>query len=161
MVALSSARPTTLKQSPMRRTVRIYNLFRRRYRARRLGIEFRRGANWVLPGKMFVNSMRWAISATSCANGAGYCRLRWIFSVHARNTYPDAVIHTYEPNPSMKKFLEHQSGIGGFTYFLKAIGNNDDMVFLDRGGGVSPHKVPFSNRAGTLLRWCSIRVFSD
>jgi hypothetical protein len=100
-------------------------------------------------------------TTTSCANDAGYCRSRWIFSVHARNTYPDAIIHTYEPNPSMKKFLEHQSGIGGFTYFLKAIGNNDDMVFLDRGGGVSPHKVPFSNRAGTLLRWCSIRVFSD
>jgi hypothetical protein len=37
--------------------------FRRRCRARRLGIEFRRGANWVLPGEMFVNSMRWAISA--------------------------------------------------------------------------------------------------
>jgi hypothetical protein len=61
-VALSSARPTTLKQRPIR-TVTIYNLFRRRYRARRLGIEFRRGANWILPGEMFVNSMRWAISA--------------------------------------------------------------------------------------------------
>src|SRR5262245_12160105 len=42
---------TTLKQSPMSRTARIYNLRRRRYRARRLGIEFRRGASWVLPGE--------------------------------------------------------------------------------------------------------------
>jgi hypothetical protein len=78
--------------------------------------------------------------------------------VHARNTYFDAIIHAYEPNPSMKQFPKHQSGTGGFTYFLKAIGNNDDMVFLDRGGGVSPHKVPFSNRAGTSLRWCSICI---
>ena len=38
--------------------------------------------------------------------------------MHARNTYPDAIIHAYEPNPNMKQFLEHQSEIGGFTYFL-------------------------------------------
>jgi hypothetical protein len=85
-----------------------YNLFRRRYRARPLGIEFRRGANWVLPGEMFVNSMRWAISApydNILCDGAGYCRSRWIFSVHARNTYSDAIIHTYEPNPVWNRRL--------------------------------------------------------
>jgi hypothetical protein len=41
-------------------------------------------------------------------------------SMHARNTYPDAIIHAYEPNPNMKQFLEHQSGIEGFTYSLEA-----------------------------------------
>ena len=108
--------------------------------------------------------LTWAISAPY---DNILCERCWILPLtldfqRARSEYLSRCHHpTYEPNPSMKKFLEHQSGIGGFTYFLKAIGNNDDMVFLDRGGGVSPHKVPFSNRAGTLLRWCSIRVFSD
>jgi FkbM family methyltransferase len=64
------------------------------------------------------------------------------FSVHALNTYPDAIIHAYEPKPNMKEFLEHQSGIGGFTYLLEAVGNKDDTVLLDRREAVSPHKVP-------------------
>src|SRR5215831_20283786 len=61
------------------------------------------------------------------------------FSMHARNTYPDAIIHAYEPNPNMKQFLEHQSGIGGFTYFLEAVGNKNDMVLLDIDGKESVH----------------------
>jgi hypothetical protein len=92
-------------QSPMRRTVRIYNLFRRRYRARRLGIEFRRGANWVLPGEMFVNSMRWAISAPYDNILCWILPLTLDFQRARSEYYPDAIIHTYEPNPSMKKFL--------------------------------------------------------
>ena len=140
----------------MSRTARIYNLLRRRYRARRLGIKFRRGANWVLPGEMFVNSTRWAISGPD-DSGTKNAFLEiflddcygiesighpvrtvldigahaGFFSMHARNTYPDAIIHAYEPNPNMKEFLEHQSGIGGFTYLLEAVGNKDDMVLLD------------------------------
>ena len=141
---------------PMNRTARIYNLLRRRYRARRLGIEFRRGASWVLPAKMFVNGRRWAISAPDDRGTEGAFLNIFLddcygiesighpvrtvldigahagfFSMHARNTYPDAIIHAYEPNPNMKEFLEHQSGIGGFTYLLEAVGNKDDMVLLD------------------------------
>jgi len=139
----------------MNRTARIYNLLRRRYRARRLGIEFRRGASWVLPAKMFVNGRRWDISAPDDRGTEGAFLNIFLddcygiesighpvrtvldigahagfFSMHARNTYPDAVIHAYEPNPNMKEFLEHQSGIGGFSYFLEAVGNKDDMVRL-------------------------------
>jgi FkbM family methyltransferase len=140
----------------MRRTARIYNLLRRRYRARRLGIEFRRAANWTVPGEMFVRGKRWAISAPD-DNGTKNAFLEiflddcygiesighpvrtvldigahaGFFSMHARNTYPDAIIHAYEPNPNMKRFLKHQSGIGGFTYFLEAVGNKDGMVRLD------------------------------
>ena len=36
-------------------------------------------------------------------------------------------IHAYEPNLNMKQFLEYQSGIGGFTYFLEAVGNKDSL----------------------------------
>jgi len=148
----------------MSRTARIYNLLRRRYRARRLGIKFRRGANWVLPGEMFVNSTRWAISGPD-DSGTKNAFLEiflddcygiesighpvrtvldigahaGFFSMHARNTYPDAVIHAYEPNPNMKQFLEHQSRIGGFTYFLEAVGNKDDMVLLDIDAKESVH----------------------
>src|SRR5262249_34403075 len=61
------------------------------------------------------------------------------FSMHVRNTYPDAIIHAYEPNPNMKRFLEHQSGIGGSTYFLEAVGKKDDMVHLDIDAKESVH----------------------
>jgi FkbM family methyltransferase len=148
----------------MSQTARIYNLLRRRYRARRLDIEFRRGASWVLPSEMFVNGRRWAISAPN-DNGTKMAFLdiflddcygiesighpvrtvldigahAGFFSMHARNTYPDAIIHAYEPNPNMKEFLEHQSGVGGFTYFLEAVGNKDDMVLLDIEAKESVH----------------------
>src|SRR5262249_1640598 len=122
----------------MRRTARIYTLLRRRYRARRLGIEFRRGASWVLPAEMFVNGRRWAISAPDdggtkgafldiflddcygiesighpvrtvldmCAH-AGFC------SMHARNTYSDAIIQASETNPHMIHYLHQPSRIPG------------------------------------------------
>jgi hypothetical protein len=55
------------------------------------------------------------------------------------NTYPDAIIHAYEPNLNMKQFLEYQSGIGGFSYFLEAVGNKNDMVLLDIDAKESVH----------------------
>jgi hypothetical protein len=124
--------PITLKQSPISTTARIYNLLRRRHRARRLGMNSGVEQIGFLSRRRCLLTVCVGPSAprttTSCANGAGYCRSRWIFSVHARNTYPDAIIHTYEPNPSMKQFLKHQSGTGGFTYFLEPVGKKDDMV---------------------------------
>ena len=105
---------------------------------------------------MFVNGKRWAISAPDDGGTKGAFLNIFLddcygiesighpvrtvldigahagfFSMHARNTFPDAIIHAYEPNPNMKEFLEHQSGIGGFTYLLEAVGNKDDMVLLD------------------------------
>src|SRR5262245_8739462 len=51
---------------------------------------------------------------------------------HACSQYLSRCHHPrYEPNPSMKQFLKHQSGTGGFTYFLEAVGKKDDMVLLD------------------------------
>jgi FkbM family methyltransferase len=169
----------------MRSLARIYNLLRRRYRARRLGIEFRRLANWTIPGEMFVNGRRWAISAPndSGTNGAfldiflddcygiesiGH-PVRTVldigahagfFSMHARNTYPDAIIHAYEPNRNMKQFLEHQSGIGGFTYFLQAVGKKDDMVLLNIDAKESVHTRcrPGGDIPQVAFRTCLLRL---
>jgi FkbM family methyltransferase len=155
---------------------RIYNLLRRRYRARRLGIEFRRGGSWVLPGEMFANGRRWAISAPH-DNGTKMAFLdiflddcygielighpvrtvldigahAGFFSMHARNAYPDAIIHAYEPNPNMKEFLEHQSGVGGFTYFMEAVGNKDDMVLLEAQAD-SVHTSCRLNQGGEIIQ---------
>ena len=53
---------------------RIYNLLRRGYRARRLGIEFRRLANWTIPSDMVVNGRRWGISVPNDSGAKGACR---------------------------------------------------------------------------------------
>jgi FkbM family methyltransferase len=53
------------------------------------------------------------------------------FSMHARDIFPDAIIHAYEPNPSMRQFLEYQAEQGGFTSCMQAVGNEGGMVTLE------------------------------
>jgi FkbM family methyltransferase len=82
------------------------------------------------------------------------------FSMHARNTFPDAIIHAYEPNPNMKEFLEHQSGIGGFTYLLEAVGNKDDTALLDIDAKQSVHTRcrPGGDIPQVAFRTCLLRL---
>jgi FkbM family methyltransferase len=134
----------------------VATLIRRRLRAKRLGIDFRRAATWNVPRGMCVDGKRWTIKAPA-HNG---CKLAFLeiflddcygiesvrhpvrtvldiganagfFSMHARNTYPNAVIHAYEPNPAMREFLQHQSCAGRFAYFMEAVGAADAKVRLD------------------------------
>jgi FkbM family methyltransferase len=53
-----------------------------------------------------------------------------IFSLAAREAFPEAVIHAYEPNPGLEPFLKNQSEVAGFTYFLEAVQRESGFVHL-------------------------------
>lgn len=135
---------------------RLLTLFRRRRRAKRLGIDFRRAASWQLPKSLVINGERWQVTAPRDNGTKGAfldiflddCygiesvdqQVRTVldigahagfFSMHARNTYPDALIHAYEPNPQMTPILEHQARAARFIVYPEAVGNRDGFVELD------------------------------
>ena len=59
-----------------------------------------------------------------------------LFSLAARQFFPQAVIHTYEPNSSLEKYLHHQAQVANFDYYLQALGAKDGQVrlqFSDKG----------------------------
>lgn len=45
-----------------------------------------------------------------------------LFALCARILFPDAKIHSYEPNPEMKKYVDHQATLGRFVVFPEAVG---------------------------------------
>ncbi len=57
-----------------------------------------------------------------------------IFGVAARIAFPGAVIHSYEPNPKIEKYLSYQAKSVNFTYFMEAVGSENGMVSLDFPG---------------------------
>ncbi|MGL5064327.1 MAG: FkbM family methyltransferase, partial [Microcoleus sp.] len=54
-----------------------------------------------------------------------------LFPIAARNRFPQSVIHAYEPNPNLETYLENQSQIANFTYFMEAVGATDGKVELN------------------------------
>lgn len=166
--------------------MQISTLVRRRIRGKRLGIDFHRSASWTIPSEMALRSGRWVIEAPP-HNG---CKLAFLeiflddcygiesvkppvrtvldiganagfFSIHARNVFPNALIHAYEPNPAMEKFLQHQSATGGFVYFLEAVGAVDGKVTLDAdldSTHVRTHASPSGEITQVALRSCIQRL---
>jgi FkbM family methyltransferase len=45
-----------------------------------------------------------------------------LFILFARNIFPKAQIHSYEPNSSLFSSLEHHSSFAGSTFFIEAVG---------------------------------------
>jgi FkbM family methyltransferase len=56
-----------------------------------------------------------------------------LFSLAARLHFPNAVIHAYEPNPSLWPYLDRQREIGQFTAFHEAVGLNQGKAILEFG----------------------------
>jgi len=54
-----------------------------------------------------------------------------LFGLAVRNFFPDAKIHSYEPNRQLEKYLSVQAQSAGFDYFMEAVGLEDDMVSLE------------------------------
>ncbi|MES2460250.1 MAG: FkbM family methyltransferase [Armatimonadota bacterium] len=54
-----------------------------------------------------------------------------LFSLAARQAFPNAKIHAYEPNPQQEKYLEVQAKAANFQYFLEAVELEDGHVSLD------------------------------
>lgn len=135
---------------------KILQLIQRKIRAKKLGIEFHRVANFNLPGNLLVQGKRHQVNLPSEKGMDGEfievllddCygveqlseSLKTIldiganvglFPIAARNRFPQAVIHAYEPNPNLESYLKHQSQIANFEYFMAAVGTRDGKVALD------------------------------
>jgi len=57
-----------------------------------------------------------------------------LFGLAARQVYPNATVHSYEPAPELEQFLSHHSEEAGFTYHMEAVGPEEGTVSLARPG---------------------------
>lgn len=135
---------------------KLVQLLQRRTRAKKLGLKFNRVANFNLPDNLMVLGKRQNVNLPSEKGMDGEfievllddcygveqlppSLLKIIdiganvglFPVAARNRFPQAVIHAYEPNPNLESYLKHQSEIANFEYFMEAVGVQDGKVTLD------------------------------
>lgn len=54
-----------------------------------------------------------------------------LFGIAARNAFPRATIHSYEPNRQLEPYLSVQAKVARFDYFMEAVGLKEDMISLD------------------------------
>lgn len=136
---------------------RVINLFRRSQQARKFGIQFTRTADWQLPKQVIINNELKSLNLPD-DNGTRVAFLdiflddcyginqrhvsqpvetildigshAGLFSLYARTVYPNALIHGYEPNKEMQFYLDHQSKIGNFKYYMEAVGSKEGKVKL-------------------------------
>ena len=134
-------------------------LLRRRYHARRIGVNFKRCQGWKAPSSIRIDGRMRPILAPN-EPGSDFAFLdifiddcygirrvnppieriidigghSGFFSLHAKMLYPKAAVHSYEPNPAMSQYIDYQSKTGGFQWFPEAVGETDGRVNL------APHK---------------------
>ena len=135
---------------------RLQKLFLRNYRAKKLGIQFKRSSKFILPDSISWNGERTQLLAPD-ENGVKMAfidiffddcyGLKYLpkstakvldirahigfFSLASRIAFPNAVIHSYEPNPRLQNYLKHQAEIGRFDYFMEAVGKENGKVSLE------------------------------
>ncbi len=135
---------------------KIVRLLQRQSRARKLGIKFNRVANFHLPQNLIVLGKRQNVNLPSEKGMDGeFIEVLLddcygveqldpslikvidiganvgLFPIAARNRFPQAIIHVYEPNPNLETYLKNQSQIANFQYFMEAVGTGDGKVVLD------------------------------
>jgi len=54
-----------------------------------------------------------------------------LFGIAARSVFPDAIIHSYEPNQELEQYLTIQAKTARFDYFIEAVGLENGMISLD------------------------------
>lgn len=134
----------------------IVRLLQRQSRARKLGIKFNRVANFNFPQDLIVLGKRQNVNLPSEKGMDGeFIEVLLddcygveqldpslikvidiganvgLFPIAARNRFPQAIIHVYEPNPNLETYLKNQSQIANFQYFMEAVGTGDGKVVLD------------------------------
>jgi FkbM family methyltransferase len=165
---------------------RIVTLLKRKQRARRLGFRFKRAAAFTPPSEIQIGTKRLSLSLTD----DGGTRTAFIdvllddcyrlhelpddihkvvdigchiglFSIAARNRWPQAVIHAYEPNAALKSNWEHHAIQAGFSVYGEAVGitsgsvalaHNADSVqvrTVETGNGTI-HQIPFRDALARL-----------
>jgi len=135
---------------------RFFNLVKRINRAKKLGLDYQRAAEFNIPNSLLINGDRKTVSLPQeygvkvafieilLDDCYGLEKLSkpilkildiganvGLFSIAAHNRFPQAVIHAYEPNPYLEKHLQIQARAAGFDYFMEAVGREDGKVSLD------------------------------
>ena len=137
---------------------RMTRLWRRRRAAQRLGIRFHRAALFALPGTIRLNGRVVTIDVPNKQHQrvafvelllddcyhlkslARYAKIRTVidvganiglFGLAARDAFPDAIIHAYEPNATLRPVLAHQAKLADVEVFFEAVGRDAGMVSLD------------------------------
>jgi FkbM family methyltransferase len=140
---------------------RIITLFKRRRMASKLGVHFDRSASFELPDSILLNGNKHILKLPN-ENGVKIAfidlllddcygchnlkqrgtRIKTVldiggnvglFGLAARNVFPGATIHAYEPNQKLEKYLVAQAKSASFEYFMEAIGLEDGMISLEHG----------------------------
>ncbi|MBD2663367.1 methyltransferase FkbM family [Richelia sinica FACHB-800] len=150
---------------------RAVKLLKRRIRARKLGITFKRCATFQVPDQIifrgrieqvsfpeerglkseFIDNLlddcyqleKLSQPILKILDIGGHVGL---FSLAARNVFPQAIIHAYEPNPSMQKYIKNQIQIAKFEYFMEAVGSKPGKVFLNYDVESSRTRSQFSEK---------------
>ena len=138
---------------------RIATLLRRRKAAAEFKVRFDRSASFRLPNKIRINGEMYELNLPD-ENGVkvafidlllddcyGCRNLKrsgvkintildiggnvGLFGLAARNIFPNAAIHSYEPNRQLEQYLSVQAQSSGFDYFMEAVGLKDSMISLE------------------------------
>src|SRR5438105_10075112 len=133
----------------------LVSLLRRRRRAKELRIPYTRSRDFRMPTQMWVAGDMRTINAPHEGGATlafseiflddiyGTHQVRpaprtvmdigahsGFFSLFARTRFPGAVIHAYEPNPAMHRYLQTQADTGRFKFFGEAVGATESRVCI-------------------------------
>jgi len=135
---------------------RITTFIQKRVRAHKIGVTLWRSEDFQLPHKVLLNGrevpvkfpdergVRVAFSELLFGDCYGLEKVKppiktvldiganvGIFALAARQAFPDAVIHSYEPNPHLELYLKTQAEAAQSRYFMEAVEAEDCHVSLD------------------------------
>jgi len=140
-------------------------LLKRRKNARKLKIDFTRAAKWQMPKTLLINQKVVQLHLVDAANsnaafidvllddtyGLEFFKSRFgsiknildiganqgLFILAARNMFPQATIHSYEPNGALIPSLNHHSAFAVTSFFIEAVGRVNGRIKLQNDSGDS------------------------
>ncbi|MGK7946133.1 MAG: FkbM family methyltransferase [Microcystaceae cyanobacterium] len=139
---------------------KVKTLLKRKQAANQWGLKFNRVSNFTLPDYLLVDNQKICLNIPKSQNGMVsefveiilddcYHLKKWsnqlpancnildiggnigLFSLCARQYFPDAEIHSYEPNPQLEPYLKHQAEVGNFHHYMSGIGSKDGNISLN------------------------------
>jgi FkbM family methyltransferase len=162
-----------MKSRAVRLALRFLHLLRMVRNARRFGVRFHRRLTFCPPKQMVVNrrlihlqfpleeGVKWDFLAVFLEDAYGLANcgnpVRAIldiggnvgfFSVAAKHYYPQAVVHSYEPNPLAFGYAASHSRQCDFRLFSEAVGGHSGQVSLDFCAGLDSNQCRTKEDAG-------------
>jgi len=137
-------------------TDRLTTFIQKRVRAQKIGVTLWRSADFRLPNKVILNGkqvpvqfpnergVRVAFSELFFGDCYGLEKLKppintildiganvGVFALAARQAFPNAIIHSYEPNSHLETYLKTQAEAAQSCYFMEAVELEDCHITLD------------------------------